>query len=277
MKTLILISLLVVTISALPSTRNNRIWNGENATPGQAPYLIGILWYEFATTIQPLNICGGAIVNVWWTITAAHCLINNLTGIGRFEIVVGQHFVSIANRSGREQFRNIAVEFIHPNFAGGASAYDVALMRLDAPLAPFNEFVQPIALQAQSAPPLQSGTVRSFGWGSVTGGPPHVLADELQTVQLPIMSSELCREVLSTILPSNPFSSSCMCTVRFENSGNVCNADSGGPAVANLNGQNVLVGVLAWGTSCTLSGFPTVWSAIGPVRTWIDQTIQANS
>lgn len=179
MKVLTLLAFLLVSTLALPPSRESRIWNGENATPGQAPYMIGILWYEFETTVQPLNICGGAIINQWWVVTAAHCLDNNLTGIGRFEIVVGQHFVSIGNRSGREQFRDIALELWHPLYIGGASAYDIAIVRLDRPLE-FNEFVQPIALPPQAARPPQSGSLSVFGWGSTSGQPPHVLPDELQ-------------------------------------------------------------------------------------------------
>lgn len=93
--------------------------------------------------------------------------------------MVGQHFVSIANRSGREQFREISLEIHHPRFQGGASAYDVALVRLAASLQ-FNDFVQPIALPAQSSSFPQSGTITSFGWGMTTDRPPGVLPDELQ-------------------------------------------------------------------------------------------------
>lgn len=167
--------LLITSSLALPS----RIWNGENARIGQAPYMVGLLWYEFETTVQPMNFCGGAIINRWWVITAAHCLDNNLTGIGRFEVVVGQHFVSISNRTGNEQFRNIAIELHHPLFRGGADAYDVALIRLDQPLE-FNEFVSPISLAEHSAPLPQSGPITAFGWGSTSGSPPHFLPDELQ-------------------------------------------------------------------------------------------------
>jgi secreted trypsin-like serine protease len=179
MKTLTLITLLAASVLALPSGPSSRIWNGQNARPGQAPYMIGILWYETLTTVQPINICGGAIVNQWWVITAAHCLDNNLTGIGRFEIVAGQHFVSIPNRSGREQFRNLALEIFHPQYRGGASSYDIALIRLDRPLE-FNDFVQPIALAAQTTRPPQAGRVTVFGWGTITAQPPHSLPDQLQ-------------------------------------------------------------------------------------------------
>ena len=87
--------------------------------------------------------------------------------------------MSIANRSGREQFREIALEIFHPNYQGGASPYDIALIRLESPIQ-FNDFVQPIALPPQSPIIPSSGVIRAFGWGSSSGAPPHVLPDELQ-------------------------------------------------------------------------------------------------
>jgi secreted trypsin-like serine protease len=71
MKLLTLVSLLIVSALALPPSLERRIWNGNPAQPHQAPYLIGILWFETATTVQPLNICGGAIVNQRWVITVS--------------------------------------------------------------------------------------------------------------------------------------------------------------------------------------------------------------
>lgn len=181
MKTLILISFLTLAVVALPSSsnKNGRIWNGGSATPGQAPYLVGILWFEEETTVQPLNICGGGIIKPSFVVSAAHCLDNNLTGIGRFGVVAGQHFVSIANRSGREQFRNIEREIPHPLFNGGASSFDVVVIIVDVPFE-LNEFVQTIALPMQSSLPPQSGEVSAFGWGSIKDQQPHSLPDELQ-------------------------------------------------------------------------------------------------
>jgi len=86
MKTLTLISLFVVSALAVPSSRSSRIWNGVNATPGQAPFMIGMLWYEEDTTVQPMNFCGGAIINELWVVTAAHCL-------GEFNCQVVEKFI----------------------------------------------------------------------------------------------------------------------------------------------------------------------------------------
>lgn len=66
-----------------------------------------------------------------------------------------------------------------------------------------------------------------------------------------------------------------MCTRTFPNFGNICNADSGGPAVfVNPDGSEVLIGVLAWGIGpCSSPDNPSVWSGIAPVRDWIDRNI----
>jgi secreted trypsin-like serine protease len=93
------------------------------------------------------------------------------------------------------------------------------------------------------------------------------------------MANDLCREVYSVLLPGNPLSSSCMCTLIQQNSGNVCNADSGGPAaIVNADGTRLLVGVLAWGLGpCNNPDHPSVWSAIAPARGWIDNIMQTNT
>lgn len=69
-----------------------------------------------------------------------------------------------------------------------------------------------------------------------------------------------------------------MCTRIFVGSGNVCNADSGGPAVMiSPNGDKVLLGVLAWGMSpCSNPDLPTVWSTISTVRDWVDASMASN-
>lgn len=92
------------------------------------------------------------------------------------------------------------------------------------------------------------------------------------------MQYELCREILNTLWPGNVLSSSCMCSVIIEGRGNVCSADSGGPAVVTqANGEKVVVGVLAWGLSpCFNTGIPTVWAGLAPARNWIDQQMAAN-
>lgn len=87
------------------------------------------------------------------------------------------------------------------------------------------------------------------------------------------MEHELCREVYGVLLPGNPLSSTCMCTLMFPGGGNVCNADSGGPAVViQENGEPMVVAVLAWGLSpCFNPSIPTVWSGLAPSRDWIDE------
>lgn len=70
-----------------------------------------------------------------------------------------------------------------------------------------------------------------------------------------------------------------MCTLMFQGGGNVCNADSGGPAVImQENGEPMVVGVLAWGLSpCFNPSIPTVWAGLAPSRDWIDEQMANNT
>lgn len=163
MKLLAIFSLLTISVLALPESK---IWNGNVAFPGQAPYMVGKLSYVDGVGNQPVNFCGGSILNELWVITSAHWADDNPTQ-SREEIVAGQHFVSVASRSGREQFRDLSLVVLHPNYDfRPISAYDVGLVRVDRPFV-FNDFVRPIALAPQANRPEVTGRIRSFGWGMI--------------------------------------------------------------------------------------------------------------
>ena len=47
--------------------------------------------------------------------------------------------------------------------------------------------------------------------------------------------------------------------------------DSGGPLVDTRN--NILVGVVSWGTGCSLAGYPGVYARVSAASEWIKQQI----
>ncbi|CAG2105238.1 unnamed protein product [Medioppia subpectinata] len=53
----------------------SRIFNGRRATDGELP------WHVYIKISTKLNYyCGGSILNEWWILTAAHCVVQNLHG-----------------------------------------------------------------------------------------------------------------------------------------------------------------------------------------------------
>lgn len=151
--------------------RSGRIIGGQDATPGQAPFMIQLQNMQFNR-----HFCGGAIINNWWGVTAAHCLVHDF---GTMVPTAGQH--NLATVSGNEQRKNIALQIVHPNYnpnhPAGVSPFDIALIRFDSPLV-FNQFVQPIVLPPQDR--MHSGTIRVFGWGNTGTGGSTVFPNILQ-------------------------------------------------------------------------------------------------
>lgn len=51
----------------LPDSMQNRIVGGQEATPGQFPYIVSLRWGDF-------HFCGGSVLSDKYVVTAAHCL-----------------------------------------------------------------------------------------------------------------------------------------------------------------------------------------------------------
>lgn len=93
------------------------------------------------------------------------------------------------------------------------------------------------------------------GWGGTYAGSP--LPNNLQYVNLRTLSNSECSQTWSGIFNSN------ICTFTKTGEG-ACNGDSGGPLVV----QNILVGVVSWGSPCAV-GYPDVFTRVPSFADWI--------
>lgn len=242
-----------------------RVSDGLDARPGQAPYTCSLRW----GITNPTHTCGATLLTNQFLLTAAHCL----SGLpsGTFEVQCG-----VTNRVTdvtTQQIRTIAnlntdVSY-PPGWTGSIYSDDIAVIRVATPFV-LNDLVRPIRLREAGF--NDNGNVASiFGWGP-RGGASSGLPEVLQTAEMDVLDGANCRALMGTISAGfvNFITDNCLCAARGTYS--VCGGDSGSPLVAQENGEDVLIGLAAWGLNpCgSIAGAPSVFSRISAFNAWIE-------
>ncbi|XP_011502371.1 PREDICTED: transmembrane protease serine 3-like [Ceratosolen solmsi marchali] len=93
-----LIALLLVQVSYVNSWDHLR-----HASPGQFPHQAVLVWIG-ALPFPPFHLCGGAILNEFWILSSAYCVVDILH-LNNVRIKVGSHNISLDD----EHVRNVEV------------------------------------------------------------------------------------------------------------------------------------------------------------------------
>jgi len=231
----------------LSSNRNeNRVIGGSNAEPGYAPYQISL------QNMFGQHMCGGAIIDKQWVLTAAHCVygynptyLRVATGTNNWTKPGASYFI--------KEF------FTHCNYDNPMFHNDIALILLNDTIV-MNEYTQPIALPTKLL--AKGDDVILTGWGSTVlwGDSPDIL----QKITLKSIEYEDCVKA-HVDTPFVDIGHICTFTQIGEGS---CHGDSGGPLISN----NVLVGLVNWGLPCAV-GLPDVQANVFYYTDWIKRTM----
>jgi trypsin len=218
---------------------------GGSASPsGEAPWQVSLR--------RTSHFCGGAILNSTTVLTAAHCV----SGASPSSITV--RYNTLTHASGGTL---VAVQSIiaHPQYNSGTIDYDIAILRLAAPLSLGQTQAKAIPLPSQGADPAEGAMALVSGWGTTSSG--GSLSASLQSVKVPIVS----RASANASYGSGSITNNMIAAGLPQGGKDACQGDSGGPLVIN----GVLQGITSWGNGCARAGYPGIYTRVGNFVTWI--------
>lgn len=224
-----------------------RIEGGKDAIPYSAPWLVYIRRQHL------VNVCGGGILNEYWILTAAHCVVSYQAN--ELEVVAGDYELFAVE--GMEQLRYVDKSVAHPKY--DKNIYDIGMLHVSEPFI-FNIFVKKAELPFDSD--ILDGDTTFFGWA--WGYPSQTLKKyRLQSLPFHIIDNEKCVRFLRGRLRNDQE----FCAGTLERKKAACKGDSGSPLVQN----NKLIGILIKGIKpCGKSPKPSVFARVSFYISWID-------
>ncbi|XP_058129215.1 chymotrypsin-2-like [Anopheles ziemanni] len=222
-----------------------RIVGGQYARDGDFPYQASL------RTVTDMHICGGAVLNRQWIVTAASCVLGRTPGdtfavVGAYRLSQGGFNLGL---------RRI---IIHPNFASETLANDVAVVRVASPMV-LSDAVQGVQLGSYNVNVAYGALVS--GWGRTEFSNPQ-FPDNLQYIAVNIISPLECRARFTAPYDARIYDST-LCSSSPVGQG-TCLGDAGSPLVHGAE----LHGIVSWGIPCG-EGYPDVYARVSSHRGWI--------
>ncbi|XP_054421853.1 coagulation factor X [Pteronotus mesoamericanus] len=237
-----------------------RIVGGRECKDGECP------WQALLINEENVGFCGGTILNRFYVLTAAHCLLQ----AKRFKVMVGDR--NTEKEDGNEMMHEVAVIIKHNKFDKNTYDCDIAVLKLKTPIT-FRKNVAPACLPekdwAESMLMTQkSGIVSGFGRTYEKGR----LSTTLKMLEVPYVDRNTCKLSTKFTITHNMF-----CAGYDSNPEDACQGDSGGPHVTQFKDTYFVTGIVSWGEGCAQKGKFGIYTKVTNFLKWINRSMKAKT
>ncbi|XP_014820368.1 PREDICTED: granzyme A-like [Calidris pugnax] len=250
---LLALLLFPIALNLPPRYGCTEIIGGRVVSPHSWPYMAAI-------QRENSTVCGGALVEKQWVLTAAHCELNE----PEVRVVLGAHQASIAEKE--QQIFKVMRYVPYPQFDRSSKENDIMLLKLNG-VAKRNKYVQTLCLP-DSYEDIKPGTMcKVAGWGVTSSGKPSKC---LQETTLKIVDRKTCQSKYK-----NPkITSNMLCALgkKLHSKRDACQGDSGGPLIC----ADQYSGIVSFGSGkgCGRRDAPGVYTRLTEKYIdWIKKTI----
>ncbi|KAK7068799.1 Plasma kallikrein, partial [Halocaridina rubra] len=214
-------------------------------------------------------LCGGAIINRYYVVTAAHCLFNPF-GIKRgpddLKIGVADHnqFSTKDDIKGATAKVSVRRVIIHEDFYNAGAGNDIALLKLEMPLdlASYPQ-LKAVCLPRKPRTTYENATGTVYGWGTTEKN--YFPQAVLRETSIPILNPECENKIIGGV----KIKPEMLCAGLKNGGKDSCAGDSGGPLTVEENRRHTLVGITSFGVGCGLPDTPGVYTRMTAYLDWI--------
>ncbi|KAM5331569.1 granzyme A-like [Glossophaga mutica] len=239
----------------IPEALCVRIIGGKEATPHSRPYM------ALLTGVRG-SICGGALIEDRWVLTAAHCLLNK-----RSNVTLGAH--SRVSKDRGEQVIPVKKEFPYPCYDKDTHEGDLKLVQLQK-RATITKNVAILNLPKRGND-VKPGTIcQVAGWGAINNQ--LLVPSGLREVNVTVIDRKTCND--KQHYDYNPIIGlNMLCAGSPKGGKDTCNGDSGSPLIC----EGTFRGVTSFGKGgrCGDARWPGVYMLLSQkYLAWILSTMK---